>query len=173
MNEVYHQYNDFEIISICIEDALDSVKYYARMYDFLFLMDADQSTWMIYLQSGFTPLFYVLEPNEDMIVHGWTEVIDTALLRRWIEECIGVEERPGNSSVSIQILPNPARDQLNITAPFPITVELFTTTGKMVLEERIWREKVGLDLAGLPEGVYLLRVKSDKEVWLRKVVVIH
>ena len=169
MNQVYHQYNDFEIISICIEDILDSVKYYARMYDFLFLIDGDQSTWMMYYQSGFTPIWYILEPNDSMIVHGWIEVFDSIQIRQWIEECIGVEERPEPHRFGFAIMPNPTTDRVRIAFPSAFSVTVYNPAGAMIFE-RSGKDRTEIDLSPFPEGVYIFRLRTGGEIFTRKVL---
>jgi len=173
MEDVYNQYQDFEIISICIEDLIDTVKYYARMYSFLFLIDGDQSTWAQYYQSGFTPIWYILEPNDSMTVHGWTESFDSTAIRTWIEECIGVEEVPDEKLHSIKIGPNPTEGLITISAQEPFTVEAYDVVGSLIGQHASHKGRLIWDGRSLPEGVYFLRIRSGSVSGVSKIAIVR
>lgn len=173
MQDIYHQYQDFEIISLCIEDLIDTVKYYARQYDFLFLIDGDQSTWGQYYQSGFTPLWYILEPDDPMTVHGWIEVFDSTQIRTWIEECIGVEELPDQKLQPIKIGPNPSRGMVSISTQGPFSVEIFDVGGSLVDKIDSPKRNVTWDCRDIPAGIYIFRIKNGKDYRFSKVAIVR
>ncbi len=81
-----------EIIAVNLAEPLSLVLPYARQYDFLFLLDADQSTWSLYRQGGYIPLNYVLDNDPEQTVVGWMEGFNDQQVRGWIDQV--VTDRP-------------------------------------------------------------------------------
>jgi hypothetical protein len=69
----------------------------------------------------------------------------------------------------ITIYPNPVRDYLYIKSENKINkVEIYSLTGSSLLSETNFTEKISV--SALPQGVYLLRVYTDKGLVVSKVV---
>ncbi|MBD3369975.1 T9SS type A sorting domain-containing protein [Candidatus Fermentibacteria bacterium] len=64
--------------------------------------------------------------------------------------------------LEIRALPNPSRGSLTLTVSRPVQAEVsvFDTAGRMVLRQGLTDGKTGLDLSGLPGGVYLARLRT-------------
>ena len=63
---------------------------------------------------------------------------------------------------SIKLYPNPAQDVLNLTLPAQEEVEVavLSMNGRVVKAEKVRSSKHQIHTAGLPEGLYLIRVKG-------------
>ncbi len=77
------------------------------------------------------------------------------------------------------VFPNPATDYLNIncpvSSPVPVNIEMISILGETISS---WKEvpvsgKVTLDIHEIPQGVYLLRISTEKDKVTRKISVIH
>lgn len=79
------------------------------------------------------------------------------------------------SGMQLVIYPNPASGQLNIEvnnlANYPDKVELFNVLGQKVMEGYPHQNKFSLDVSGLPEGAYYLKIISGKKFTSHKVVI--
>lgn len=80
-------------------------------------------------------------------------------------ECVGVEEE----AESIGVYPNPARDRVVIEGMEAVEVMVYNTSGQMVKCVRGTNE---IDLSGLVDGVYLLRISdAEGKVYTNKITV--
>lgn len=80
---------------------------------------------------------------------------------------------------NLNIYPNPARDQLNVNFISPdlenATISLFNPTGVKVYEQHLYPAynvfASRINLTGIPRGIYILRIQSDKKELVRKIIV--
>lgn len=76
---------------------------------------------------------------------------------------------------SVKIYPNPASHRVAITIPAELVhaqVELINAQGVATLARNFsGKETLELALEGLPQGVYIMRIKSDKTILTRKLVI--
>ena len=80
-------------------------------------------------------------------------------------ECVGVEEE----AESIGVYPNPARDRVVVEGMEAVEVKVYNTSGQMVKCVRGMNE---IDVEGLAEGVYLLRIMdAEGKVYTNKITV--
>ena len=76
---------------------------------------------------------------------------------------MGVEE----VAESIGVYPNPARDRVVVEGMEAVEVKVYNTSGQMV---KCVRETNEIDVEGLAEGVYLVRIMdSDGKVYTNKI----
>jgi hypothetical protein len=77
----------------------------------------------------------------------------------------------------LKIFPNPAKDRIFIETPAPgsqmIEISLITSLGKTVRSALLLSsgKDFSLDLTGIPEGFYIVSVRSGSDVWMDKVIV--
>lgn len=71
----------------------------------------------------------------------------------------GIDD-PGLLKASIKVYPNPARNILQVDAPFPVRLSLFNIEGRLLLRS----EDKSLDVRTLARGLYLLQI-ADKDNW--------
>ncbi len=64
-----------------------------------------------------------------------------------------------NSSSNVQIFPNPTHDAFSITAPKPLqAVQLSNAMGQVVYNAQYYGSHATISIAGLPVGMYLVRI---------------
>ncbi len=64
--------------------------------------------------------------------------------------------------LNFSVHPNPAKDLLHIQAQRPMErLQLYDLSGRAVLAEQVRSDRHGLNLSGIPPGIYLLEV-SDR-----------
>ena len=69
----------------------------------------------------------------------------------------------------LSIYPNPAKDDIFVKSEVQIKkVEIYSLTGALLLSENNFKEKISV--LTLPHGVYLVKVYTDKEVAVSKIV---
>ena len=69
--------------------------------------------------------------------------------------CLGIVEE----AESIDVYPNPANDKVAIEGIGIAEIEVYNTLGQLVKNVQGTNE---ISVAGLPEGVYVLRITDDK-----------
>lgn len=69
---------------------------------------------------------------------------------------------------NIAVYPNPAKDLLQIEGTNPVSVQLQNIQGQLV--KSFSGDLKRLDVAGLPAGVYLLRVQAKEGVFVHKLI---
>jgi hypothetical protein len=78
-------------------------------------------------------------------------------------ECVGVEEE----AESIGVYPNPTRDRVVVGGMEAVEVKFYNTSGQMVKCVRGTNE---IDVEGLAEGVYLVRIMdAEGKVYTNKI----
>ena len=71
---------------------------------------------------------------------------------------------------AIEMYPNPVGDRLTVNGDGIQHVRLFTVTGTCVYEKTVKRNKIEIDMASLPHGLYFLNVQTEKGIVVRKLV---
>lgn len=81
------------------------------------------------------------------------------------------------TKATINVLPNPTKNIFNIQFSQEITgnmdLDILDMTGKIILHERLAADQLSshsLSLEGLATGVYFIRIQTDKEHYLSKIV---
>jgi hypothetical protein len=93
------------------------------------------------------------------------------------DEFVGIGEQAGQG-LTLTLLPNPARDQVNVTinglTGHEVQLTLSDITGKTVLSETL--SSVGkemkhrLNLNALSKGIYIVRIKTDDQVKTERLI---
>jgi len=74
-----------------------------------------------------------------------------------------------NHSLSCIIYPNPFHEMVHIDSTFPIqSVEVFNTEGQCIFRKN--NPKSDVDLSGICAGIYVIRVKTEKQVFQQKII---
>ncbi len=94
--------------------------------------------------------YQVIVTNED----GCTDTSDVYK----IDNYTGILS-PRDIAISIAVFPNPVKDRLNITAPFPIQATLVNLQGKVL--QRVPNAQI-LPVHDLATGLYFLMIRDDK-----------
>ena len=78
-----------------------------------------------------------------------------------------------NMNPGILVYPNPARQCLNIvidrTGQILGSIELYSMDGRKYFDKELSQSRTVLDISGLPSGLYLLKVKGDQSMVVRKI----
>lgn len=80
----------------------------------------------------------------------------------------GIGEEP---VPSVQVYPNPATGQLYITGLEKAKVSLFSTDGKLIMEQENYKG-TALNVSNLTSGIYILNIQTDKANMIRKKIII-
>jgi hypothetical protein len=78
-----------------------------------------------------------------------------------------------NSSIMIDLFPNPASDIISINIPetyLPIDIAIYDRFGKSCKETITNKTKEIIDISDLPKGMYIVKVKSNSEVFCKKIL---
>jgi len=69
----------------------------------------------------------------------------------------------------LKIFPNPTKDELFINSDLQIKkIEIYSLTGILLILENVFTEKISVST--LPAGIYLVKIYTDKELIIRKIV---
>jgi len=77
--------------------------------------------------------------------------------------------------MKVQIFPNPASNQLNITVANETTmnVEMFDMTGKTVLQRQNMDSRAVINVAGLMQGYYTIRIITNDNTIIKKIQIVR
>ena len=72
-------------------------------------------------------------------------------------------------SPNISVYPNPVKDEIFIKSDLQIEkVEVYSLTGLLLIQKNNVNDKISV--SSLSKGVYILRVYTEKEVIVRKII---
>lgn len=104
----------------------------------------------------------------------YNRVITPAEINKLI---LGIEEK-ATRTPTIKVFPNPAKTYISIKLPPNLSgnnfiIEVLSVEGKRVSAEMITGENkiIHYNVDNLPDGIYFLRVKSEKETFIQKMIV--
>ena len=75
------------------------------------------------------------------------------------------KEKKDKPAASIEAIPNPATDYTNVIVGFDYTkgtATLVDLAGRVLQQFKINERTIPIDLSGLPEGIYVVNIKTDK-----------
>lgn len=74
----------------------------------------------------------------------------------------------------LKLFPNPANNIITIAASYVFTeIEFFSNTGQLIKKIKSNNKIEVIDISNFTPGNYFVKVKSTKEVWVKKIVVIR
>lgn len=80
----------------------------------------------------------------------------------------------GNTSLAVDIQPNPAHDRLSVSLPqAPTTLKIWDMQGKLCKAELISENQTTLSTIDWPEGIYHVYIQSAQGIYTQKVVIQH
>lgn len=71
---------------------------------------------------------------------------------------------------SINLYPNPARDNVEIELPQNANIAIMNTQGQIIINNNTTDVKTKLDLENLVSGVYFVRITMDKGITIKKLI---
>ncbi|GAB4324687.1 MAG: hypothetical protein Kow00127_17370 [Bacteroidales bacterium] len=91
----------------------------------------------------------------------------------------GIPEEPENERLPLVLFPNPAGNDLQVGLPVQgesiRTIEIYTISGRLVLQKKVlpalFSEPVHINTGNLPEGLYLVRVLTEKNSYTGKLLI--
>jgi hypothetical protein len=136
---------------------LGFIEFYAPLGDGDNMGEAYQDWWEYVATGGITP--YEASWHLGMVLLG-----DPTLIPSSHVPVIGTETMELGPPLEIQALPNPCRSSVRLAVSRPVegSVQVFDTSGRAVGEQDCTDGNVLLDLAGLPSGVYLARLRTAR-----------
>ena len=92
--------------------------------------------------------------------------------------CISSTIEVNPQSIQLNFSPNPARDYLDINLNFDerpnqLQVEIRSVTGKLLLTKELAEQVTlneRLELIDMPQGIYLLSIRTDQTITTRKFI---
>ena len=81
----------------------------------------------------------------------------------------GVDE----NEASMKVYPNPTKNVVTVEAEGMTEVSVYNTLGQCLLQKEVAGDQATIDLQHVSEGLYLLRVKTEKSEWNHRIIVIH
>lgn len=87
-----------------------------------------------------------------------------------------IEKEPLLSSFEVQISPNPTEGIVNISvirnrSSEPVSMQIFNASGRLI-DQMNWNgESITRDFSSYPKGLYMVKIQSDDNVEVRKVIV--
>jgi hypothetical protein len=80
----------------------------------------------------------------------------------------GIHEQ--QQAENLSVFPNPFSSHVNFTATEKSTVELYSMDGKLLLSEDVNPGNVELNLSDFPEGIYMMVLKNEKQLFRQEIV---
>ncbi|MGB0431276.1 MAG: T9SS type A sorting domain-containing protein, partial [Bacteroidia bacterium] len=76
-------------------------------------------------------------------------------------------------SADLKIYPNPAQNTLFLNHSFNnnTQVEVYTTDGKLLIQDNLGSNENSIDVSQLSSGTYLLKMVNDEGVWQKRILV--
>ena len=76
-----------------------------------------------------------------------------------------------DAASQISLYPNPAHNQVSVSAPHILTVQLINVMGQVVSRQQIDSPTAYIDLKNTPKGIYFVRVETPNSTTTSKLVV--
>jgi len=75
-------------------------------------------------------------------------------------------------NLSVEVYPNPTKGQIFIQSHSGETLQVavYSVSGKIVHQQSNYSSEELIDISGYPDGVYIIRVRNNKEVVTRKII---
>jgi hypothetical protein len=79
--------------------------------------------------------------------------------------CVFITDVENPDALTTNLYPNPARDQVTITANAEMTrITVINYVGQLVLTSEMSQSKVVLNTSDFESGIYLVRIETESEV---------
>jgi hypothetical protein len=109
---------------------------------------------------------YILRFNMDV---SDTTLVTNAFYQK-LTNVITVIEKPGSSSHSVHIFPNPGNGILNLYSTYAGSIEIFNSVGEIILTSGMQTGDNKVDLSGLITGVYFVKLVNGQSYIIYKIV---
>ena len=79
-----------------------------------------------------------------------------------------------NQEAALIVYPNPAKDILSVDSPVKIMqATIVDMLGDKVFHNKYDRKKITLDVSGLKEGIYILRLDTESDTYYKKIQIVQ
>ena len=85
-----------------------------------------------------------------------------------ISQMLGIKEI--NNASTVTVYPNPATDNITIETPQTAVIEITNIQGQLIKTFNATANKTNIDVSALPGGVYVVEVRTEKGVEVRKFI---
>lgn len=83
---------------------------------------------------------------------------------------VSVHENPPDVE-NTQVFPNPFTNNIHISSTQGIcTIKVYNSIGSLVKKSDVWDDKFELSTTDLPNGIYILKCETKKEVYIKKII---
>jgi hypothetical protein len=89
-------------------------------------------------------------------------------------ETIEITDDSKNDQLPVEIYPNPANDMVTVAYPYngiPVTLNMISVNGKTVKTLTIRDRETIINVQDLKPGVYILRMETNENVVVKRLVV--
>ncbi len=108
--------------------------------------------------------------GDSLICRGITESRDTMVFRGVVTcQITGIDEIPSADNI-VSIYPNPTKDNLTIEVLQNSTIEIQNIQGQIIRTINNADKETTIDLRDLPCGIYIIKVRTEKGIEIRKFV---
>jgi len=125
----------------------------------------------IYLTGDLDMYPFIIGP--DTLNYPGTEIAFVAKLKNSVE-CPNILVNEINNSAHFSLFPNPFTSNLTLNFSTSLNsnadLRIFNSIGEMIREKEIMLEDQTLNLSTLPQGIYLVSVSTEKEIWTEKIL---
>ena len=73
----------------------------------------------------------------------------------------------------IKVYPNPANDKITIESTIinkDAMISIYNIQGQLLIQRPMLQTKINIDASGFTEGIYYVKVKTEKDVAVKKFV---
>jgi hypothetical protein len=138
----------------------------------LFVTDASVYTFQfIPIQGGGLPDPYGVNLQTSNVYSGGNDLASTnwdLMFMTYVDVTTNINDIPGE--INLKFYPNPVADVLTIETPQRSLIEILNTEGQIIKIINDAATTTSIDVRNLTGGVYMVRVKTDKEIVTRKFI---
>jgi hypothetical protein len=87
-----------------------------------------------------------------------------------VDACVGINSNNVVTSSGVEMYPNPTEGKINLELSTNYEVTIINSLGQVVHEAKLNSGKHELDLVHLAKGLYVVKVKSGKDLVTIKVI---
>jgi hypothetical protein len=95
---------------------------------------------------------------------------NTFIFTQNVDACLGINSNNAVASSGVEMYPNPTEGKINLELSSNCEVTIMNSLGQLVYETNLSRGKHELDLVHLAKGLYVVKVKSGKDLVTIKVI---
>lgn len=157
-----------------------TVKYYVMVLAKAQYEQQDEEAWVEYMKENVAPTttggqFELNDLEEDtdycLMAFGLNKYAEMGAMKvvEFTTKGVGCGEL---NAVTINVYPNPATEYVKVTSNANIEMlSVFSIDGKVVYSQNLNQQEATIDLTGVNNGVYIVRMVSNGEVVVRRIVV--